>query len=180
MAESKLKPTNFNSSQPYCPLSCSVPLSLYLWSYISDFAILFCYSTYTCRQRQKKASVRLLVENRRHMHREAHTQVLYTHCLYHLQNICLPSNMASKAACYLDCISFLMFQLWYGTALISVNDTSSCYSAWKSASLSPSCPNNMSVFLAVWIIKWRQMIRQTPANSVSHENCLKLRLYRCA
>lgn len=51
-------------------------------------------------------------------HTEAHARVLYTQSLYHLQNICSPSNMASKAACYLDCISFLMFQLWYGPALL--------------------------------------------------------------
>ena len=138
---------HFSYSQPYCPLSCSVPLSVYLWSYISDFAILFCCSTYTCRQRWKEESVRLLVKNCRHTHRQGHTQVLCTHCLYHLQNICLPSNVASKAVCYLDCISFLMFQLWYGTALL-------WWTTHPPATVSESLQASVLHVPTIWVSFW--------------------------
>lgn len=166
------------------PLISTVSSLIVLFHLLSLFPFTFDLTFLTPRSRSAAALtpvdkegreevLGLLAKNCRHTHTQtaACTQLLYTHSLYHLQNICLPSNVASKASCYLDCISFLMFQLWYGSALLQrVTHPSRC-SAWKSASLSCSCPNNTSVSLAVWIMKWRQMIRQNPCK---HETLPKV------
>lgn len=169
-----------NCSQPYCPLSSSATLpftfDLAFLTYWSCSAAALTHVDKEGRRRGKK-SVRLLVKK---LQTEAHTRVLYTQYII-CGNICLPSNVASKAACYLDCISFLIIQLWYGTALLQWMTHPPSTPPEKSTSLSPSCPNNTSVFLPVWIIKWRQMIRQKSCTTTSPaKNSRKLRPYRRA
>lgn len=69
---------------------------------------------------------------------------------YHLWNICLPSNVASKAACYLDCISLrdvsALIQHWITSAnklLLRLNVCTpwSSVSLWQNECLS-GCLNN--------------------------------------
>lgn len=91
---------------PFCPLSSSVHLSFYLWSYISDFMIVFCCSTYTHIHRGQKVlgflwqkKERSVLKVRRQNCVQAESGALSS--VEHL----LASNVASKAACYLDCIS---------------------------------------------------------------------------
>lgn len=139
----------------YCPLSSPVPLPFYLWSSVLTFVIWLRSSTYTCRQRRMKESVGLLVRNCRR------ARVQYTQGPYHPQNICSPSNVASKAACYLDCISFLMFfPLWYGCITSAGWHILPPHRLKSRRASVLHVPDNASVFLAAWIIKWRRMMRQ--------------------
>lgn len=86
-----LKPTHFNWSQPYCPLSSSVPLPFtFDLTFLTSWSCSAAALTPVVKEEIKKVFW-LLVKNGRHMH---------TH------------------ATYLDCISFVMFQLWYGPALL--------------------------------------------------------------
>lgn len=76
------KPTRFNRVPPYCPLSSSVPLSFYLWSYISDWMILFCRSTYTRRQRGKRGSVGAFSEKIVDTRTQRRAATVHTHTAY--------------------------------------------------------------------------------------------------
>lgn len=120
----------------------------YLWSYISDSTIVSCYGTYTCTQRKETGSVRLLVKNCIRMY-AAHPEKHYARWeeRYHLWNICSPSNEASKAACYLDCISFVMFWLWYGPESLQQTRRATATAHWLSSASEQSnsfsgCLNN--------------------------------------
>lgn len=178
--EAMQKPTHFNCGQPYCHLSSFGPLSFtfdltFLTPQSSSAAALTAVD-----KEGKEKVVSFFSEKRSHMHTEAHIRLLCTHSLYHLQNICLPSNVASKAACYLDCISFLMFQLWYGTALLQrVTHAPATVPESLQASVLHVPTIQMSFSLSEWSNEDRWYAR-APANIFSHEKSLKLRLYHCA
>lgn len=136
--------------RPHCPLSSSVPLSFtfHLASPTDRFRSAPPLTGVDKGGKRNEVSGPLLVGNCSRAPVKVHTQRRAACSVYHLPNICLPSNVASKAACYLDCIRPPdTAGLDKGAA---ANGRIVCRRRLKrSASLSPSRPDNGSVSLCL-------------------------------